>query len=173
MEVLHTSLPPHIRICKFFVEPERRVEQDEAVKRLFAAAAVAAAIALPAEAAPTCHSISVTPLAFGNYDVYNAAPVDSVGTISYSCPPPLFPTVTIDGGLAFAGGRRRMTLGAGVDFLSYDIYSDAARTTVWSSTPVFVLPLNNTSVDFYGRVFALQDVSAGSYTDTVVVTFNF
>jgi len=158
---------------QIFVEPERRVEQDEAVKRLFAAAAVAAAIALPAEAAPTCHSISVTPLAFGNYDVYNAAPVDSVGTISYSCPPPLVPTVTIDAGLAFAGGHRRMTLGAGVDFLSYDIYSNAARSTIWSSTPVFVIPLINTSVDFYGRVFALQDVSAGSYTDTVVVTFNF
>ena len=142
------------------------------MKRIFAAAAIAAA-AFPAQAAPSCKNLSVTALAFGSYDVYNAVPTDSAGTISYSCPPPLFPTVTIDGGLAFAGGRRRMTLGAGVDFLSYDIYSDAARTTVWSSTPVFVLPLNSTSVDFYGRVFALQDVSAGSYTDTVVVTFNF
>jgi spore coat protein U-like protein len=42
-----------------------------------------------------------------------------------------------------------------------------------SSTPVAVVPLNNTSVDFYGRVFALRDISAGSYADTVVVTFNF
>jgi len=155
------------------VERERRVEQDAAVKRLLAAAAVVAAAAFPARAAPSCKNISVTTLAFGNYDVYNATPVDSVGTISYNCPPPTLPTVTIDAGLAFAGGRRRMTLGAGLDFLSYDIYADAARTVVWSSTPVPVPPGSSATVDFYGRVFALQDVSAGSYTDTVVVTFNF
>ena len=29
------------------------------------------------------------------------------------------------------------------------------------------------TVQFYGRVFALQDVSVGAYTDTLVVTFNF
>jgi spore coat protein U-like protein len=155
------------------VESECRVEQDAAVKRVLATAVIAATVAFPAQAAPSCQNISVTPLAFGNYDVYNAAAVDSVGTISYSCPPPTLPTVTIDAGLAFAGGHRRMTLGAGVDWLSYDIYVDAARTVVWSSTPVAVVPLNNTSVDFYGRIFALQDVSVGSYTDTVVVTFNF
>src|SRR5438105_7552564 len=62
---------------------------------------------------------------------------------------------------------------SGVDSLSYDIYVDAVHTVVWSSTPVAVVPLNNTAVDFYGSIFALQDVSVGSYTDTVVVTLNF
>lgn len=141
------------------------------MNRILAAAAIAAA-AFPAQAAPSCKNLSVTALAFGNYDVYNAAPVDSVGTISYSCPPPATPTVTIDAGLAFAGGRR-MTRGAGGNWLSYDIYVDAARTVVWSSTPVSVPPGNGATVNFYGRVFAQQDVAAGSYADTVVVTFNF
>ena len=50
---------------------------------------------------PSCHHISA--LALANHDVYNAAPVDSVGTISYSCPPPALATVTIDAGPAFAG----------------------------------------------------------------------
>ena len=142
------------------------------MKRILATAAIAAA-AFPAQAAPSCKNLSVTTLAFGNYDVYNAAPVDSVGTISYSCPPPTTPTVTIDAGLAFAGGRRRMTRGAGADWLSYDIYVDAARTVTWSSTPISVPPGNAATVNFYGRVFAQQDVAAGSYADTVVVTFNF
>jgi spore coat protein U-like protein len=142
------------------------------VKRIFAAAAIAAA-AFPAQAAPSCKNLSVTALAFGNYNVYNAAPVDSVGTISYSCPPPTTPTVTIDAGLAFGGGHRRMPRGGGGDWLSYDIYVDAARTVVWSSTPVAVLPGNGATVNFYGRTFAQQDVAAGSYADTVVVTFNF
>ncbi len=142
------------------------------MKRIFAAAAIAAA-AFPAQAAPSCKNLSVTALAFGNYDVYNAAPVDSVGTISYTCPPPTTPTVTIDTGLAFAGGHRRMTRGAGGDWLSYDIFVDAARMVVWSSTPIGVAAGNGITVDFYGRVFAQQDVAAGSYADTVVVTFNF
>jgi spore coat protein U-like protein len=143
------------------------------VKRILALAAVSVLAASPALAAPNCKSLSVTALAFGNYDVYNAVPTDSAGTISYSCPPPTTPTVTIDAGLAFANGRRRMTAGGGGDFLSYDIFVDASRTVVWSSTPVSVPAGNVASVPFYGRVFAQQDVSVGSYADTVTVTFNF
>lgn len=138
-----------------------------------AVAAFAAAVALAAEAAPNCKSISVTALAFGNYDVYNATPTDSAGTITYSCPPPTTPTVTIDAGLAPSGGTRRMTLGAGTDWLSYDIFTDAARTVVWAATPVSVAAGNAVTVPYYARIYALQDSSVGSYTDTLVVTFNF
>ena len=144
------------------------------MRRLAAAAlAFAALAAASAHAAPTCKNISVTALAFGNYDVYNAVPTDSAGTISYSCPSPLTPTVTIDAGLAFAAGRRRMTLAPATDWLSYDIFVDAARTVVWASTPVSVPSGNGNSVPYYARVFAQQDVSVGSYSDTLVVTFNF
>jgi spore coat protein U-like protein len=130
--------------------------------------------ALPARAAPSCRGISVTPLAFGNYDVYVAGPLDSAGTISYSCPPPALPTVTIDRGTFFGNGRRRMALGGGAEFLEYEVYVDAARTSVWSSTNAVSVPQGNGgSVPFYGRIFALQDVSVGAYQDTLVVTFNF
>ncbi|OLC78316.1 MAG: hypothetical protein AUG04_01085 [Deltaproteobacteria bacterium 13_1_20CM_2_69_21] len=142
------------------------------VKRWFLAIAAVAA-ASSARAAPSCKNLSVTALVFGNYDVYNATPTDSAGTISYSCPPPTTPTVTIDAGQAFANGRRRMTLTGGTDWLSYDIFVDAARNTVWSSTPVSVPAGNIVSVPYYARAFALQDVSVGSYSDTLVVTFNF
>ena len=30
-----------------------------------------------------------------------------------------------------------------------------------------------TTVPLYGRIFALQDAAVGSYSDTIVVTFNF
>ena len=144
------------------------------MKHLAAAAAIlAAAVASSADAAPSCKNISVTQLAFGNYDVYAAAPTDSAGTINYSCPPPTVPDVTIDAGLAFGNGTRRMTLGAGTDFLAYEVYFDAARTVVWSSTPIAVPAGNVVSVPYYGRVFAQQDVSVGAYTDTLIITFNF
>ena len=144
------------------------------MRRLAAAVlAVAAAAASSAHAAPSCKNISITPLAFGNYDVYNAVPADSAGTITYTCPPPTTPTVTIDAGLAFANGRRRMTLSTGTDWLSYDVFVDAARTTIWAATPVSVAAGNAVSVPYYARVFAQQDASVGSYSDTLVVTFNF
>ena len=142
------------------------------MKRWFLAIAAVAA-ASSARAAPNCKNLSVTALAFGAYDAYNATPTDSAGTISYSCPPPTTPTVTIDAGQAFANGRRRMTLAAGTDWLSYDIFVDATRNTVWSSTPVSLPAGNGVSVPYYARAFALQDVSVGSYSDTLVVTFNF
>ena len=142
------------------------------MKRWFLAIAAVAATS-SAQAAPSCKNLAVTALAFGTYDAYNATPTDSAGTISYSCPPPTTPTVTIGAGQAFANGRRRMTLAAGTDWLSYDIFVDAARNTVWSSTPVSVPAGNIVSVPYYARAFALQDVSVGSYSDTLVVTFNF
>ncbi|MGZ6125900.1 MAG: Csu type fimbrial protein [Myxococcales bacterium] len=143
------------------------------MNRRLATAAIVALAAASARAAPSCKSISVTALAFGNYDVYSAAPTDSAGTIGYSCPPPTTPDVTIDAGLAFGNGTRRMTRAGGGEWLAYEIYADAARTVVWSSTPIAVPAGNGFSVPYYARAFALQDVSVGSYSDTLIVTFNF
>ena len=146
------------------------------MRRTLLPLAMAAALgaALPARAAPSCHGISVTPLSFGSYDVYGAAPVDSAGTISYNCPPPALPSVTIDLGQFFGNGGRRMALGFGSEFLQYEVYADAARTTVWPSSNAIAVPQgNNQSIPFYGRIFPQQDVSVGTYTDTLVVTFNF
>jgi len=55
-------------------------------------------LAARAEAA-TCTIASVTSLAFGAYDVYAAAPVDSVGTIDYDCVPANAPV-----GIALSAG---------------------------------------------------------------------
>ena len=137
------------------------------------AVAIAAVAASAAEAAPSCKSISVSALAFGSYDVYGAAHTDSAGTITYSCPPPTVPFVTIDAGLAFGNGTRRMTRAGGGEWLAYEVYFDAARSVVWSSTPIGVPAGNALTVPYYARAFALQDVSVGAYTDTLIVTFNF
>lgn len=143
------------------------------MKLCLAAAALAVAAATAADAAPSCKSLTVSTLAFGNYDVYNAAPTDSAGTIGYSCPPPTVPFVSIDAGLAFGNGTRRMTLASGGEWLAYEVYFDAARTVVWGATPIAVPAGNALTVPYYARAFALQDVSVGAYSDTLIVTFNF
>lgn len=141
--------------------------------RIALAAAVATLVlASAARAAPSCHGISVTSLAFGNYDVYSAAPLDSAGTISYNCPPPATPLVDISAGGASSFNPRLMQLTGGTETLAYNIYVDAARTSVWISG-ISVPQGNGKSVTFYGRIFPLQDVSVGTYTDTLLVTFNF
>lgn len=173
MGILHTPLHLYPRIWNFFVELEPVLKQDPIVKIRLLAAVLAAAAATAADAAPSCKSLTVTSLAFGNYDVYSAAPTDSAGTIGYSCPPPTVPFVTIDAGLAFGSGTRRMARAGGGDFLAYEVYTDAARSLVWGAVPVPVPAGNGITVPYYARVFALQDVSVGSYSDTLIVTFNF
>jgi len=69
----------------------------------------------------------------------------------------------------------------GAEELFYNLYRDAARTSVWGDgmggTQVQFVPdpPNNTPVPFtiFGRVPAGQDVSAGAYADSVTVTVNY
>ena len=124
-----------------------------------------------ARAAPTCHGITVSAVAFASYDVYSAAQQSVPGTITYTCPPPLAPTVTIDVGLNAAGGQRNMRLTTGTDLLQYDVYFDAACTQLWA--PGVAQAPSASPMTFYACLPPLQDVSVGSYGDTLTVTFNF
>lgn len=138
--------------------------------RLLLAFALLAPVA--AQAAPSCRNLAAAAITFPAYDVYAAAATTATGTITYSCPPPAAPTITIDYGL-HANGTQRQMLGPGGDLLSYDICQDAACAQPWGLTPVAVANGNGASVTYYGRVFAQQDVSVGAYTDTLTVTINF
>jgi spore coat protein U-like protein len=69
----------------------------------------------------------------------------------------------------------------GPERLAYNLYRDAARTTVWgdftggTSAPTDVSPpkKEDVSITVYGRIPPGQDISAGSYTDSVTVVLNF
>jgi spore coat protein U-like protein len=69
---------------------------------------------------------------------------------------------------------------SGANRLDYNIFVDAARTTVWTSVPVVNASQgcqgqcgNGVYVSFYGRIYALQDAAVGTYGDSVTVTINF
>jgi spore coat protein U domain-containing protein, fimbrial subunit CupE1/2/3/6 len=76
-----------------------------------------------------------------------------------------------------SGTIRRMT--GGSDFLSYELYQNTTRTTVWGAgaaagQTIAAAPNKNPrTFTVYGRVAAGQDVTAASYNDTVVATINF
>jgi spore coat protein U-like protein len=125
-------------------------------------------------------TISTTPVNFGSYDVFATSPTDSTGLISITCneiPAPFAP-VSI-GPSPNSGGfnPRKMRVTSGTDLLNYNLYTNAARTSIWgdgTSGTVRVwrtfrrnIPQNLT---VYGRIPPGQDVRAGTYTDTLTVT---
>jgi spore coat protein U-like protein len=77
-----------------------------------------------------------------------------------------------------ATGSTRRMLG-GTDLLTYELYTDTGRSTVWGSgagagQSIPAAPNKNPrTFTVYGRVAAGQDVGAASYSDTVVATINF
>ena len=141
----------------------------------------AGAIVLPgsrAEAA-TC-SISTTAVAFGTYDVFSVTSADTTGTISFSCNGNARNIViTLSKGASTTFNPRAMA--GPSDTLDYNLYSDAARSTIWgdgtgsTSTYTNASPPNNSTivVTIFARAAAGQDVRAGTYTDTVTAIINF
>ena len=142
-------------------------------------AAVLMMWALPGRAEAAC-TISTTAVSFGTYDVYNASATTSTGTITYRCGNADH-NVTITVSTGSSGTFANRTLKKTSENLTYNLYMDAAFATVWGdgsgTTATYHInnPPNNTDVNLtvYGRVQALQDVSAGSYSDTVIATISF
>lgn len=136
-------------------------------------------------AATTCRFVSGAGVAFGPYDTLSGAAVDTTLNLSVSCTRnggPQNVTLTVSLGLGRNGtsvSARRMAGGSG-DLLSYGLFRDVSRSSPWGFTPgidtvsqTLSVPNNgsaSTTFNVFGRIPALQDVSAGSYGDLVQVT---
>jgi spore coat protein U-like protein len=126
-------------------------------------------------------TITTTPVNFGSYNVFATAPLDSTGRITLNCNGGAKNVwVGITSGGAPSVGTRRMVKG-GEQFL-YNLYRDAARTALWSdgtggggSVHIEPDPPNHKDmpITVFGRIPASQDVSAGTYADTVTVIVNY
>lgn len=113
---------------------------------------------------------SVTDIAFGNYDPTASTPTDADGSVTVRATKDLAYEIYIT-------GTREMSDGSG-QTLDYELYSDSGRTTVWgasSGTGENFTSTSNaeTTYTIYGRVSALQDVSAASFSDSVTVTVEY
>jgi len=126
-------------------------------------------------------TVTTTGINFGNYDVFNSSPLKSTGTITVGCDssPPTYVTISI-GPSPTSGGfiPRRMKNSSLADTLSYNVYLDAAGTSIWGdgtggTNTVFLKnvkknrPVNTT---IYAIVPPLQNVSIGTYSDILTVT---
>jgi spore coat protein U-like protein len=158
-------------------------------RHLVSLVAVGAAL-LPclARAAVTC-SVSATGPAFGVYNPLNATPTYANGLVQVTC------TLLSGGATAVtlvssystgaSGSYALRTMLSGASTLGYNLYYDAAYTQIrgngtgGSQTGGATLnlspgtPTQTASGTIYGRIPAGQDVAAGSYADTIVVTITY
>lgn len=128
-------------------------------------------------------TITVPALSFGAYDTNSASPTDSTTTISVFCTTGTAFTTALDVGTTTGGDYlSRLMLGAtNADTLGYNLYTDAAHTTVWGDgTGVTATvpgtgtgPLVAVSQTVYGRITAQQNVSVDTYSDTITATVTY
>jgi spore coat protein U-like protein len=136
-----------------------------------AAALTLAGVEAMASAA-TCN-VQSAGVAFGAYDSLDSAPLDGVGSIDVDCDSAIPFTVDLGPG---AGTYNERLLTAGSSRLSYNLYTDAGRTSVWgdgigasdlsASGAKITLPI-------YGRIPGGQAVPPGLYLDTIAVTISY
>jgi spore coat protein U-like protein len=148
-------------------------------------AAAAIASATPAHAALGC-TFTITNIAFGNINLLANTNFDTTGTLTANCTGAVAnsttrvcPNLNAGSGGTTTGNPRFMLNGA--NQLSYNLYQDAARTTVWGSylwaftsftAPTLNITMNASgagsgSLTIYGRVNSGQQTdAAGSYIST-------
>jgi spore coat protein U-like protein len=148
------------------------------VTSMTAEAAETATLTVSASVTNNC-TISAAAISFAAYDpvVANAtANLDGEGRVTIACTKGAVPTIGLGAGSNASGSTRRLASGA--EMLTYELYSNSSRSTVWNSGGGILTTTAAPSKaprDFsvYGRITGGQDVAAGTYTDTIVATVNF
>lgn len=144
-------------------------------------AALLASVWCHAASGMTCTIGSVSGLSFGDYDVFAGTPLDTSGSFSYTCTDVAGGSIVVHLSTGSAGTYSPRTLVSGAFVLEYNLYLDAARTSIWGDNtsgtsqygPLTPGEGEATPVNVYGRVPAGQNARVGSYEDTVVVTIIF
>jgi spore coat protein U-like protein len=155
-------------------------------------AAAALAFPLAAPAATTCSSSNVA-LSFGPYLSITSTPLDAQANLVVTCTRTVAPgdvapakttiSVTLGPSQGSNSIQNRQMFRGGGDVLNYNVYLDAGRISVWgnttgvdSATSTINVPNRGTAsatFTFYGRVFALQNVTPGTYGDSLLITVNY
>lgn len=126
-------------------------------------------------------SISANPLAIGAYNPSSPGDATGTGSLSITCTKDAPVSIMLgegqhsDAGSTQDSPLRRMS--NGTDLLSYALFQDEAFTTGWGDSAAS----GKSSIGLgapeshsvYLKIAAGQNVSAGSYADTVVATVSF
>lgn len=123
-------------------------------------------------------------LSFGEY-MPGAGNVDSESAVTVRCSKDTEYAVSLDNGTGSGASPERRLLSNGDETLQYQLYTDAARTTLWdansddgrvSGEGRGMAPANEEQVKVFGRLpdnADNQDTSTGAYSDVITVTITF
>jgi spore coat protein U-like protein len=142
-------------------------------------------VPMPAWAA-SC-SVSASGVSFATYIPSSPTPAMSSATVSITCFALLTQNITyslsLNAGVNSGGSYYNRRMANGSAYLSYQLYSNSARSQVWGNgsngTSVvtgscFVLFLTcNSSNTIYGSIPINQSPTPGSYIDTVTITISY
>lgn len=145
------------------------------------AATSTANMTVSADVTASCE-ITGAALAFGTYNPLSTTAATSSAGLSVTCTSGSSPVVKLGNGLnavtnatTAALEARRMKGGTNTTtFMTYELYSDSARTTAWPTAGVSVTA-NGTpqTVTVYGQIPVKQNMPNDTYSDTVVATVEF
>lgn len=137
-------------------------------------------VSVSATVISNCTISSPAALAFGSYDpvVANASTNLDVtaGALSVACTKGDTATISFDLGANATGSTRRLK-DASANYLTYEVYTTSARSTVWNATnTVSYVSAGKaaSTLSVYGRIPSGQDAAmSATYADTINATINF
>lgn len=124
-------------------------------------------------------TITANSVKFGNYNPVSGAPLNKNGRITAVCNGKGTLTVSLSTGQSGSYTPRYMISGTTTDHLDYNLYTKAARTIIFgdgtAGTQTVSKNYNNNKKNFpvYGQIPALENVAAGNYSDSIIVTITF
>ena len=133
------------------------------------------AFALTAQQGHAC-TLNVTGVNFGSYDVFSNSALDTAGNIDVNCPSGVGYSIELSEG---GGTHTQRVMNSGAHRLNYNLYTAANRAVVWGDATSGTVTVNGTGIGVsvnhgvYGRIPALQNVHAGSYSDIIIVELTF
>lgn len=126
-----------------------------------------------------CRITETNTLDFGTVNDLSAAAAQQVSTLKVQCTNQTPYRIGLDNGKQPLSGQRRMVMSTNpAEFVSYDLYRDAARTQRWGNTAsIDTQPGTGSgqaqSYTIYGKVLAPQNPMAGTYNDTIQVLVTY
>lgn len=161
------------------------------ISNLVQAASVGGTLPVTATVSAVC-TVSTTAVAFGVYNPTIGGTLNGTGTLIVTCTNGTAITnitlgTSLPANLPAPGAYiRAMKLAAGVDLIGYDLYipssvtpsAACAYTTKWDASAAIFVPAaapSNVARTFNvcGQTTQGQNVSAGSYSDSIAVTVNY
>ncbi len=118
--------------------------------------------------------MNVQSVLFGTYDTFSALHIESTGSVEVVCVLTTAYTIALSPG---NGSYAPRVMKSGVHSLTYNLYTDATRTTIWGDGTGGTGVVSGNAIianhTIYGRVPAGQNVNVGSYSDSLIVTITF